>query len=699
MPVDWRSELHAGSRQADAGRIWYNSGMKTKKYMVAIAVAACALAALGAPEPKRDAKVVQAYIRKAVGEQTINDIKAREGGAAFLKAFFGDQKWMEEFAGSGPWSGNAAAALRALDLLVWNDEDEFITSTEIGRNIATALALNHGYDFDDEKLVGIMECYREWANDGTLHNSAWQLDTRQWREVVTFGQNAELGVENLRWIHDFANLPARRYSSIFGVCHYRLDNCFGDTVHGPMYYKPWSHRWNTQELRYRVGGVCGALSKFGSHSAAAHGIRAFTAGQPVHCAYMIWNLDDNRWDLGNSVTSHTGSHFGLGEMYCLAANEEQDRYYSDPKRMTAEYLRWQGKREEAMRLVGGNWQAAKEWQDELRSKSASKAEWDKYAAVVRDTFKESPYQGWMLYFPYLDALGTRDERLSAARAGFLAFRENKAKSVEPLYVDEKILDPLVKKLELTQSEIWKLLPYMLKGQVKTQSYFRQIVNWAAGKLMTNAEAAGKFLTVVGKAAEASSTELDFGGMALKASQNEDLTMWRQVYSLMDKISPQKRGKPTGKKWPASQYGGELLSKDGMLRTSTSSGYESPVSYRDALEAEERAPAKGGSTFHTEQETSPWGMVVLPGISEIAGVTVVNSGGGQNGGRQAPLRIWLSEDGKEFHQVYASGAAQAEWECKLNTPMKAKYVKVGREPDQRNEYFHLSKILVYGKKLY
>ncbi|MBR4604237.1 MAG: discoidin domain-containing protein, partial [Kiritimatiellae bacterium] len=162
---------------------------------------------------------------------------------------------------------------------------------------------------------------------------------------------------------------------------------------------------------------------------------------------------------------------------------------------------------------------------------------------------------------------------------------------------------------------------------------------------------------------------------------------------------QKRGKPTGKKWPASQYGGELLSKDGMLRTSTSSGYESPVSYRDALEAEERAPAKGGSTFHTEQETSPWGMVVLPGISEIAGVTVVNSGGGQNGGRQAPLRIWLSEDGKEFHQVYASGAAQAEWECKLNTPMKAKYVKVGREPDQRNEYFHLSKILVYGKKLY
>lgn len=667
----------------------------------ALAVFLGTLTVFGAPEPKRDAKVVQSYIRKAVGEQTINEIKAREGGGAFLKAFFGNQEWMEAFAGSGPWSSEdgAAAALRALDLLVWNDDGEFITTTEIGRNAATALALTHGHDFDDEKLVGIMECYREWANDGTLHDSAWNLDTRQWREVMTFGQNAPLSVENLRWIHDFATLPAMRYAGVFNVCHYRLDNCFGDTVHGPMYYRPWEHRWNTQELRYRVGGVCGALSKFGSHCAAAHGIRAFTAGQPGHCAYMIWNLNDNRWDLGNSVTSHTGSHFGLGEQYCLAANEEQDRYYTNPKRMTAEYLRWQGKREESMRALSGNWQAAKEWLDELRARNAPKADWDKFAAVLRETFKDSPYQGWALYFQYIDALSSRQDRLAAVRDGFLAFRENPAKSVEPLYVDEKILDPIVSKLSLSNDDIWKLFPYMLKGQEKTQSYFRQIINWGAGKLMTDAESTKKFLTVVGKAAAATGTELDFGGMALKASQNEDMTMWRQVYSLMDKISPQKRGKPTGKKWPMSQYGGELLSKDGMLKTSTTSNFEAPVGYRDALEAEDRAAAKGGSAFHTAQETSPWGMVVLPGISEIAGVTVVNSGGGQNGGRQAPLRIWLSEDGKDFKQVYASNDAQAEWECKLNSPMKAKYVKVGREPDQRNEFFHLSKILVYGKKLY
>ena len=670
------------------------------KKILAAAVAVSALAAIAAPEPKRDAKVVAAYIRKAAGEQTLAEIQKREGGQAFLKKFFGDQKWMEEFAGSGPWAtGGAASALKALDLLVWNDEGEFITTTEIGRNIATALALNHGGDFDDEKLVAIMECYREWERDGTLHDSAWSLDTRQWREVVTFGQNAELSVENLRWIHDFATLPAERYASIFGVCHYRLDNCFGESVHGPLYYKPWSHRWNTQELRYRVGGVCGALSKFGSHCAAAHGVRAFTAGQPVHCAYMIWDFKENRWGLGNSVTSHTGSHFGLGELYCLAANEEQDRYFSDPKRMTAEYLRWQGKLEEAMKTVQGNWQAAKEWLDSLQAKNAPRAEWDKFGAALRETFREAPYQGWMLYFKYIDALSDRASRIEAAKQGFLAFRENPAKSIEPLYVDEKILDPLVAKLSLTTDDVWKLFPYMLKGQEKTQSYFRQIINWGAGKLMTNADAAKKFLTVVGKAAAATGTELDFSGMALKASQNEDLTMWRQVYSLMDKISPQKRGKPTGKKWPTQQYGGEILSQDGLLKTSTTSGYENPVCYRDALDPEGRIPVKGGSAFHTEQEVSPWAMVMLPGISDISGVTVVNSGGGQNGGRQAPLRIWLSEDGKDFKQVFASNAVQDEWECKLATPMKAKYVKVGREPDQRNEYFHLSKILVYGRKLY
>ena len=627
---------------------------------------------------------------------------------------------MEQFAGSGPWGGNqwnrksddAAKALLALDLLVWNDADGF-TETETGRNCATALALNHGCDWDDEKLVLVFECYAEWAEDGTLAASAYKMDTRQWREVMTFGQNAELSVANLRWIHNFANVPEAKYKDICGMCHYRLFNCFGASVHGPMYYKPWEHRWNTNELRYRVGGVCGALSKFGSHNAESHGVRAFTAGQPVHCAYVVWSTKRNLWELGNPVTGHTKTHFSLGA-HGFPATEEQERYYSNPKRMGAEYLRWMGQYEAAMRYVPGNWQAAKEWEKELKARNAPKADWDKYAAVVRETFSEAPCQGWDLYFPYLETL-KGEEKLNAARHGLFALHESASETVEPMYYDEYVLDPLVLSLGIAkkvrekdqetvvltdEESAWKLLPAILAGQAKTPSFFRQAVNWGAAKLMTSPASATRFMEIVGKAAAKTGATLDFNGMVRKAAEKQDIAMWRQVYSIMDKVAPKSRTKPSGKKWPMTDYGGALLSPDGLLTTSTPSGYEDAINYRDALDPEGRIPTKGGAAFHTANETSPWGMVVLPGMSEVTGVTVVNAGnGGYNAGRQVPLKIWVSEDGEKFTEVGSFSNQQDEWKLTLSSPKKAKYIKVGRAPEQRSEVFHLSKILVYGKKLY
>ena len=140
-------------------------------------------------------------------------------------------------------------------------------------------------------------------------------------------------------------------------------------------------------VRYRVGGVCGGLSKFGSHGAQSHGVRSFTVGQPGHCAYLVWNEKDGYWSDAYFVTGKTGPHFSLADGHIrgagLASLEEQDRYYSNPKRMGAEYLRWAGKLEESMRYAPGNWQAANEWRKQLVEKNAPKAEWDKFASAVR----------------------------------------------------------------------------------------------------------------------------------------------------------------------------------------------------------------------------------------------------------------------------------------------------------------------------
>lgn len=644
----------------------------------------------------RDVAVVREYIQKAVGNAALTEIKRQEGGADFLKRFFADQEWMEEFAGSGPWCGEPAKALRALDLLVWNDRDDFI-KTKIGRNCATALALNHGDDYDDEKLVEIMECYREWEKNLTLHVSAGTLDTRQWREVVCFGQNAGLSVENLRWIHNYATLPNERYHGICWTCHYRLRNCFGDSVHGPLYYRPWEHRWNTQELRYRVGGVCGALSKFGSHCAASHGIRSFTAGQPGHCAFMLWNLKADRWDIAYSVTSHTGSHFTLGGQG-FVANEEQDRYFRNPKRMDAEFLRWKGQYEKSMRTVNGNWQAAVEWIEQLKQRNAPKTEWDVFAKAVLETFNDCPSQGWQLYFKYMDALKAKNDRVEAAIRGLKVFKENPAKTAEALYFDEKVMEPLSKYFADDSEILWKLLPLSLVSHGKSANFYRQIINWAAGKLMTSQAATGRFLSIVTEASAKTGMKLDYRGMILKAAEVEDIAMFHQIYSVLDKLSPGDAPKPAKdkKKYPKSDYGGELLSCDGLLKLDSTCVYDCPVNYRNTLNADD---FEGQNGFHTDKGFEPWAMVVLPGDSEITGLTIVDKAWGTNADRQFPMVISFSTDGKQFTQVHRCDNKQSEVRVEIPGAKKAKYIKIGRAKSDREEPFHLHKILVYGKKLY
>lgn len=48
--------------------------------------------------------VVSSYITDTVGNDAINEIRAREGGEEFLQKFFSDKDWMEQFAGSGTWA-------------------------------------------------------------------------------------------------------------------------------------------------------------------------------------------------------------------------------------------------------------------------------------------------------------------------------------------------------------------------------------------------------------------------------------------------------------------------------------------------------------------------------------------------------------------------------------------------------------------
>ena len=86
---------------------------------------------------------------------------------------------------------------------------------------------------------------------------------------------------------------------------------------------------------------------------------------------------------------------------------------------------------------------------------------------------------------------------------------------------------------------------------------------------------------------------------------------------------------------------------------------------------------------------------------VRGVLVVNKTPGKKyRPRQAPIEVQLSEDGKEWQTVFTDKKVRNEYRVDLgNKKTRAKFIRVRRTPNAKNEVFHLNKILVYGDRLY
>ena len=65
-------------------------------------------------------------------------------------------------------------------------------------------------------------------------------------------------------------------------CDYRLNNIYGDSIHGPVYYAPFETALgdNRAHMTRYVGGVCGSLSHFGAFAALANGVPVVACDVP-----------------------------------------------------------------------------------------------------------------------------------------------------------------------------------------------------------------------------------------------------------------------------------------------------------------------------------------------------------------------------------------------------------------------------------
>ncbi len=125
-----------------------------------------------------------------------------------------------------------------------------------------------------------------------------------WKGTSSFGT-----ASTMKWLRDNNSAPVKSYTAFGFQVPYLPSNIFGDVIFSAHYYAPFtvSYPGNFAKMTRDIGAVCGGVSHYGTASANANGIPAFTMGEPGHCAFAIYM--DGKWHPCNSIFPKKYPHY------------------------------------------------------------------------------------------------------------------------------------------------------------------------------------------------------------------------------------------------------------------------------------------------------------------------------------------------------------------------------------------------------
>ncbi len=641
------------------------------------------------------------YLKAVVPRATIEAIAHRAGGVDFLKAFVADEAWREDFCGSGDPLTGWGEALEALDIICHVYPQVLGDATL--RRWAAAAALNAGKDPTD--CVLLFGVFLDLRAAGGLVIGADAMRCDQMRFTLI---PAQCNAESARWLAARHNVPPRRYGGVCWAAPYRLNNFFGDSIHGRDYYKAWDHAYVRHENSRLVGGVCGALSYYGSAAAKVRGVPSTPGGQPGHCAYTVWSPSQGRWTLAYNIAPYTGPHFLLwGGRGRFAYQELAARAFAEPGMRDS--MRWLWKAE-TFRLNKGNaldiatayraaakacptnfavWRA---WGDFLRETKAPAADWRAWGDACAKGLGGHVEPAWDLLLDY-PAPALRQAGAAPLREALVAWcgtiRQGDWQTAE-FGNYQGCLERLAKTLGDDREGLFACFAAALKAQLGTPDAFGRLMRWGGAAFLGDDAFAKRYVAAIEGLLKDTGADGNALGKYIReaireASSAGNPEAFHALCDLQDALAP------TNRAYLDAKLPGTLLSARGLLRLSSTSSWDHPEAYRAVIDG--LTPA---GNFHTSNEKTPWAEVVLPGMAEVSGVWLMNRGD-QNNGRLPPFAIEISEDGKTWREVARDDQTRDTYTFTF-APAKAKHVRVICHPKDKT-YLHLRKFCVFGKKLY
>ncbi|MGL4942610.1 MAG: PA14 domain-containing protein [Thermoguttaceae bacterium] len=293
------------------------------------------LASLVGRDDYRNALRLVTFV-KAVSPAQLESLRKLKVGEQFLTWVFSEPEVIDDFLNSGDVQ-SPKRALEILYLIFKSDDEKECVSNPTFRHLALAAALTCWND--NYQIVDHYQTVRRFQKMGQMHPTFDRLTTQEMRYIVT---PDKMTADAIEYLIGQNNTLTDQYGGTCWYAAYSLNNIFSDSIHGPLYYRPWDHVYTRYESIHKVDGVCGSLSHFGAASAKAHGIPSTPGGQPGHCAYMVRHRD-GRWHIHYNVGAYTGSHCQLfdGLHYYSSLDMVEDVFRDQESRAKSQWLLFQ----------------------------------------------------------------------------------------------------------------------------------------------------------------------------------------------------------------------------------------------------------------------------------------------------------------------------------------------------------------------
>ncbi len=257
---------------------------------------------------RHDVSILQMI--RLVGEDTIKSIAKKHAGRLTIATMCSDSRWLNGFLYSGPTENMDAALINLA--YIFTKYAEYVEDP-MAQKIATAGALEFarsGYSAAD--LLDRFSYFFNSYNEKKLNVLFENLQFWDMRLVLGAKQPEKWGsVKNLTWLRDNVCLPEQMYTGACSQVPYRLRNYAGDSIHGAEYLRCFLPYFDNvlAHAHREIGGVCGALSHYGTYAAIAAGIPAITMGEPGHCAYTV--RVQGEWIRCNSIYPQRSLHLSF----------------------------------------------------------------------------------------------------------------------------------------------------------------------------------------------------------------------------------------------------------------------------------------------------------------------------------------------------------------------------------------------------